>query len=67
MEENKIGLKPCPFCGRTPQIRAIPTGQRKSDYMIFCVCGVRTILSKRKYRAVEIWNRRADDGLSRSD
>ena len=54
-------VKPCPFCGRTPQIRAIPTGQRKCDYMIFCVCGVRTILSKRKYRAVEIWNRRADD------
>ena len=67
MTDTKIELKPCPFCGRIPQVRAFPTGQRKCDYMIFCACGVRTILTKRKYRAVEIWNRRADDGLRESD
>ena len=55
-------LKPCPFCGRKPYIQRSPVAQKKCNYAVKCVCGVLTRFFDRMYKAVEVWNRRAEDG-----
>lgn len=61
----KYELKPCPFCGGEAKLR-------KDEYRLGChvectVCGTRAkhILKDLEYcaidRAVEVWNKRADE------
>lgn len=55
-------LKPCPFCGKEPHIQRRPTAQKKCIYSVKCHCGILTHFMDRKYKAIEAWNRRANDG-----
>lgn len=50
-------LKPCPFCGK--KARAI--GIDGAAWWVTCDCGIETKLHDTKEKAVETWNRRADD------
>lgn len=55
-------LKPCPFCGGKPF--AYPSGSPSNGNFkeVICVrCGCRTDRF-RDEKAVEVWNRRADNG-----
>lgn len=73
MENNKIELKPCPFCGRSAttsekeNIKSLPFGW---GWVGCQPCHVHIDWShgdRGKKLAIEAWNRRADDGLSGSD
>lgn len=57
--QREMKPKICPFCGKEPYIRKIPTGQNKADYAVKCCCGVLTRFFDRRYKAIEAWNRRA--------
>lgn len=61
---SKGKLKPCPFCGGSATL--ISNGRpdsRRTGWKVFCDdCGVATLLHTDKGKAVEDWNRRADDG-----
>lgn len=57
----RMKLKPCPFCGKDPYIQKHPESQRKAIYAVKCYCGVLTRFQDRKYKAVEIWNKRAGE------
>lgn len=57
-------LKPCPFCGRKPHIQKNPTGQNEAAFAVKCTCGVLTRFQDRRYKAVDIWNRRARAGVA---
>lgn len=53
--------KLCPFCGKEPYIQKSPTGQNKADYAVKCRCGVLTRFFDRRYKAIDVWNRRANN------
>lgn len=59
----EIKLKPCPFCGNTnPIIQRRYVAQSKSIYAVQCgKCYARMVFLDRKYKAIEAWNRRAED------
>lgn len=69
--EQKIELKPCPFCGGEavittiePHVHMIATFMADCEGETFiectgCTCG---ISGKTEREAVEDWNRRADNG-----
>lgn len=57
-------LKPCPFCGSNRvEVRDNDTDDIwEHAYQVMCwECGIRTLYCKTPERAVELWNRRADE------
>lgn len=69
-------LKPCPFCGREAKIKAVIKSYGFTIWCA-CECGAQTEgfcpdtskeddtmenIEKCKKRAIEAWNRRANDG-----
>lgn len=54
-------MKPCPFCGKDPYVQKHYISQNKAQYAIKCRCGVLTHFYDRRYKAVEIWNRRTHE------
>ena len=59
MADEKVVLKPCPFCGGEAK-----TFKGHFDCEVYCtVCGARTFIMHKTIRAaVEHWNRRVSDG-----
>lgn len=64
--EQKIELKPCPFCGVVPNIR---TYRYKYGIRYYVKCGNRdcdtmphTFMWEKKQHAIDDWNRRGDNG-----
>ena len=55
-------LKPCPFCGGKPFLNSHYIAQSKKQWAVNCRCGARFFFQDRGYKAIEAWNRRADDG-----
>ena len=58
-------LKPCPFCGDDKikvMMRNPWHGENITYYVICYHCGSRTALHDENQRAIEAWNRRAEDG-----
>ena len=55
-------LKPCPFCGGTPYIQSRPTARKTKIYSVKCKCGAMHKFKDRRHKAIEVWNRRAEDG-----
>lgn len=67
-------LKPCPFCGGKAQIRYMGDGSGEFGYssnilmrskigFVRCLtCNVATPKNNRVCKAIEKWNRRADNG-----
>ena len=54
-------LKPCPFCGRKINLPTQPFLKVDHDYFIGCEeCEVFFIVDT-KEKAIEIWNKRAED------
>lgn len=52
-------LKPCPFCGRKPDMqKAI---NYKGVYVVCHSCEIRTFIFASERAAAERWNRRAND------
>lgn len=50
-------LKPCPFCGRTPNIE----GDGVYGYYVKCNCGIeQSKLYKQKCTAIKHWNKRKE-------
>lgn len=60
---EKVGLKPCPFCGGKAAIGTLfHSCDNMVKYTIKCSgCGVLTPLLKTKKKARKAWNRRKDD------
>ena len=57
-EKQQTELKPCPFCGGEAKL-----GWYRDFYYIRCKnCGIRTLVEFTMRRAIEAWNRRAEDG-----
>jgi len=59
---DQITIKPCPFCGREPEVLAV--GRR--DHIVACgsghkQCSVRPVANPAggKVEAIKAWNRRA--------
>lgn len=66
---DEIKLKPCPFCGREPfLIRTVCLKSNAVSYHVFhgtahCpISGISTSNALTAEDAVEIWNRRANNG-----
>ena len=55
-------LKPCPFCGGKPYVQKSLDVCNNKFYAVKCSCGVLTRFKDRRYKAVQMWNRRANDG-----
>lgn len=59
-------LKSCPFCGKEASVyREWEYRITGGDEMYYCrcdYCGARTTLQYSVDKAVEVWNRRDDDG-----
>ena len=55
-------LKPCPFCGSKAYMNSNYIAQNKKQWAVQCKCGARFFFMDRKYKAIEAWNRRADNG-----
>lgn len=55
-----MNIKPCPFCGRTPKVETIKTGNKREWY-ITCKCGIEQTLYVSKQGAIKAWNRRTQD------
>ena len=63
-------LRPCPFCGETPEIVYLDTNKNKKWFFVMCrglACGVKVETSKRgstREEAINLWNHRPiEDGL----
>jgi Lar family restriction alleviation protein len=73
MENNE--LKPCPFCGGeayTYTAINIEKGIRRRYWLVHCKkCGLNYPTGSHKcfeeLKAIECWNRRADDGTNRDN
>lgn len=57
-------LKPCPFCGKRPQIYKFPKFPKGASWAIQCeysgmIVSTRHMQSKKE--AIEAWNRRAGE------
>lgn len=59
-------IKTCPFCGRIPTIKAVRFGMEDADrYGVVCYdCAICIGWEDDEVKAIERWNRRADDGPS---
>ena len=57
-------LKPCPFCGGKAFIMSYHS--IKDAYCICKSCKVRMPNSPTRQKAIEAWNRRAEDGTDNS-
>jgi len=58
MSDEKIILKPCPFCGKEPRTGPSP---RHGDWAIYCpnvVCGAMIDRRKSYVAAASAWNQR---------
>lgn len=54
-------LKPCPFCGGIPEICG--GGGEEGYFWVYCFsCGAEMKGDEIKEKAIEAWNRRAEDG-----
>lgn len=73
MKKIKVDLKPCPFCGSTPEVMQF--ANPKNFYSIQCPdchCGTDGFLTNRAFGTDEeniqanadIWNRRIDNDLT---
>ena len=70
-------LKPCPFCGSKAQVRYTGCGsgsngytsnilmRSKAGFVICLKCGCRTSIHGKVCRAMDKWNRRAENGCYR--
>ena len=54
-------LKPCPFCGENQKIISHPIASGKKQYSVQCSCGARLYFMDRRYKAIEVWNRRVEN------
>ena len=63
--KKEYSLKPCPFCGRIPEIQITDVGPGKGREAWISCKGPYCIEQKHVYAtkkaAVDAWNRRADD------
>ena len=56
---EKVELKPCPFCGGTE----IKVDNDQGIYFVYCdQCECETSKYVTEDKAIQAWNRRADDG-----
>ena len=58
-------LKPCPFCGGRAFCRWTDEGMEKESYLFYVECDncyITTTYFYDKEKAIEAWNRRAEDG-----
>lgn len=53
-------LKPCPFCGKHAALHSID--MCNTVYAVCMNCGCRTLDFKYAENAINVWNRRADQG-----
>ena len=59
-----IELKPCPFCGRTPNVEEY----RYHSYFVRCKCGIeQSRFYWDEYDAVKHWNTRKDEPWKGAD
>ena len=57
---KKIKLEPCPHCGESDDL--IVDENNGGNFNVLCQnCGARGGLERYKYKAIEKWNRRADE------
>ena len=52
-------LKPCPFCGKPPEMNVGADGYMVVCSNFDCMAKVNTWVYKQKWRAIAAWNRRA--------
>lgn len=52
-------LKPCPFCNGVATLNTIDLGE--TFYAVCMNCGIRTLAYESTQRAMDDWNRRADN------
>ena len=50
--------KRCPFCRERPTVTTGHTEDGKKRWSVKCRCGAMTRFQDRRYKALEIWNRR---------
>lgn len=62
MQEHKEKLKPCANCGGKAKFFPYKSFNSSDTGCIRCIdCGMRTFTGQ-KFKVIEIWNRRIDDG-----
>lgn len=61
-------LKPCPFCGGTARLSGAYTIQGTTAWAVYCgkkpsdfTCGAQITSIESEEKAIEAWNRRAND------
>ena len=60
----KTELKPCPFCGKSV---ASTYQYSNGGWKVLCeYCGAQTRYCRNREIAIEVWNRRAEDGKTES-
>ena len=57
LKSEMTKLKPCPFCGRQPEVIVNKAGNM-AEYWIVCKCGIESRIYVSKQGAVKAWNRR---------
>lgn len=59
--EQKIKLKPCPFCGAEAVMDTIKPHYYEGETFIECTGCTCAIAEKTEHEAIEAWNRRVDN------